>query len=406
MIKEKNVYMKIKFSKKGQKRFIILGIAVVLAIGIVLNFNAIIEIGLQLTMGREFPQLQGEPAVGKWYAIDIDDAVSSDGSRWQGYLKKGSENKVMVIFFGGGLSVDEYTVARTLEEEEGFYNARITTGSNVAARYLAKNGIGSSSKDSPFKDGSVIAIPYNNGDFHSGQGEFEYTALDGSRQILYHHGYTNYRLMMEEALKYIGNDPEQVLITGASAGGFGASILADDVTAFFPKTGDFTVYIDSSLLLYDKWNYVMTDVWESPAELSDPVQSSNITLDSLINFKKKHENANILFGSSVRDYNLSMMQTYFDHGALEMHPGQEAGDRYQEILANMIKDMQREIPDSGIYVWDNVSQEEGHLSVYTAQGTHIFFEKREEGPSLAEWVNDSVNGDVKSYGLGLVDRNY
>lgn len=89
--------MKIKFSKKGQKRFIILGIVVVLAIGIVLNFNAIIEIGLQLTMGREFPQLQGEPAVGKWYAIDIDDAVSSDGSRWQGYLKKGSENKVMVI---------------------------------------------------------------------------------------------------------------------------------------------------------------------------------------------------------------------------------------------------------------------------------------------------------------------
>lgn len=395
-----------KFNEKRKKKFIILGIVVVLVIGVILNFNKILDLGIKLTLGREFPQLKDEPKLNKWYAIDIDEAISGDGSRWQGFIKKGSENKVMVIFFGGGLSVDEYTAARTLEREDGFYNARITSGLNVMARYIAKYGIGSTSKNSPFKDWSIIAIPYNNGDFHSGQGEFEYTSLDGSKQILYHHGYTNYRLMMNEALKYIGTEPEQVLITGASAGGFGASILADDVTTFFPKTNDFTVYVDSSLLLYDKWNYVMTNVWQTPVELSDPVQSNNITLDSLINFKKKHEDANILFGSSIRDYNLAMMQTYFDYGELDMNPGQEAGDTYQKNLENMIKDMQREIPDSGIYVWDNVAQKEGHLSIHTAQGTKIFFEKREEGPTLAEWVFDAVNGNVKSYGLDLVNKKY
>lgn len=395
-----------EFIKKNKTKLIILGIVLALIIGVVLNFNRILDLGLKLTMGREFPQLQGEPKLDKWYAIDIDEAVSSDGSRWQGYIKKGSENKVMVLFFGGGLSVDEYTAARTLEREDGFYNANITTSTYIMARYMAKYGIGSSSENNPFKDWSIIAIPYSNGDFHSGQGEFEYTALDGSKQILYHHGYTNYRLMMSEALKYIGKNPEQVLITGASAGGFGASILADDVTTFFPETKDFTVYVDSSLLLYDKWNYVMTDVWKSPVALSNPVQSNNITLDSLINFKNKHEDAHILFGSSIRDYNLSMMQTYFDYGTLDMHPGQEAGDRYQKILETMIKDMQREIPDSGIYVWDNVAQKDGHLSVHTAQGTKIFFEKRDEGPTLAEWVYDAVNGNVKSYGLDLVNKKY
>lgn len=101
-----------------------------------------------------------------------------------------------------------------------------------------------------------------------------------------------------------------------------------------------------------------------------------------------------------------MMQTYFDYGTLDMHPGQEAGDRYQKILETMIKDMQREIPDSGIYVWDNVAQKDGHLSVHTAQGTKIFFEKRVEGPTLAEWVYDAVNGNVNSYGLDLVNKNY
>lgn len=392
--------------KLFKKKYIILGIVAVLIIGIVLNFDKILDLGLRLTMGREFPQLQGEPTLDKWYAIDIDEAVSSDGSRWQGYIKKGSENKVMVLFFGGGLSIDEYTAARTLEREDGFYNANITTSTHIMARYIAKYGIGSSSKDNPFKDWSIIAIPYSNGDFHSGQGEFEYTAFDGSQQILYHHGYTNYQLMMNEALKYIGNHPKQLLITGASAGGFGSAILADDVTTFFPKTKDLTVYVDSSLLLYDKWNGVMTDVWKSPIELSAPVQSDNITLDSLINFKKKHEDAHILFGSSIRDYNLSMMQTYFDYGTIDMHPGQEAGDRYQKNLKTMIQDLQKEIPDSGIYVWDNVAQEDGHLSIHTAQGTEIFFEKRDEGPSLAKWVSDSVNGNVKSYGLDLVNKKY
>ena len=168
----------------NKKEFIILGIVVVLIIGVVLNFNKILDLGIKLTLGREFPQLRDEPKLNKWYAIDIDEAISADGSRWQGYIKKGSENKVMVLFFGGGLSVDEYTAARTLEREDGFYNARITTGLNVMARYIEKYEIGSSSKNNPFKDWSIIAIPYNNGDFHSGQGEFEYTALDGSKQIL------------------------------------------------------------------------------------------------------------------------------------------------------------------------------------------------------------------------------
>lgn len=389
-----------------KKKVIIVGVVLVLIIAIGLNLDKLINLGIELTLGREFPQLKGEPKINTWYAIDIDEAISADGSRWQGYLKKGSENKVMIIFFGGGLSVDEYTAARSLDREDGFYNAHITTGSNVMAQYVAKYGIGSSSKNNPFKDWSIIAIPYNNGDFHSGQGEFKYTALDGSKQILNHHGYTNYQLMMQEALKYIGNYPDQVLITGTSAGGFGSAILADNVTTFFPETKDFTVFVDSSLLLYDQWNDVMTDVWGSPAELSDSVQSNNITLDSLVNFKKKHEEANILFGSSIRDYNLSMMQTYLDDGTLNMDPGQREGDRYQNILKDMVEDLQKEIPDCGIYIWDNVAQKEGHLSIHTAQGTNIFFEKREEGPTLAQWVFDGVNGKIKSYGLDLLDKKY
>lgn len=380
--------------------------AIILSVVAVLNFNLILNFVIGVTLGRKFPQFQGDLKINKWYAIDIDEAVSSDGSGWQRYIKKGLENKIMVLFFGGGLSVDEYTAARPLENNDGFYNAKMSTSQNVMARYIAQYGIGNTEKNNPFKDWSVIAISYDNGDFHAGQGEFEYTALDGSKKILYHHGYKNYQLMMNEALKYVGKTPEQVLITGASAGGFGAAILADDVTTYFPETNNFTVYVDSSLLLYDNWHSVMTDVWKSPTKLSDFVSSDNITLDSLIHFKNKHEDAHIIFGSSVRDYNLSMMQTYFDYETMNKYPSQVEGDQYQKNLKAMVDDMKREIPDCGIYVWDNIAQNEGHLSIHTAQGTKIFFEDRVEGVPLVQWVIDAVNGNVKRYGLELLEKKY
>lgn len=69
----------------------------------------------------------------------------------------------------------------------------------------------------------------------------------------------------------------------------------------------------------------------------------DINIEELINFKKKHEDANILFGSSIRDYNLAMMQTYFDYGKLDTNPGQEAGDTYQKNLENKIKVLQIKI---------------------------------------------------------------
>ncbi len=399
-----------KSKQEKNKKTILFGVGLSFAITAILlaalNFNAILNKVIELTMGKEFQKLVGEPTIGKWYSKEFENAVSSDGSKWEGYLKKGSENKVMVIFFGGGLSVDEFTAARPLNNDGGFYAADVSVGQHIMANAYVKWGIGNDKDENPFKDWSIIIIPYNNGDFHSGQGDFEYTDLDGNTKTLYHHGYTNYQMMMNEALKYIGNEAEQVLITGASAGGFGAALLADDVTTFFPNTKDFTVFVDSSLLLNKDWNKVMTGVWNSPDALSESIHTDNITLDALMNFSKNHPEGNVLFSSSIRDNSLAQMQTYFDFGEYCKNPGQVEGDQYQMNLTKMVKDLQSNILRCGIYIWDKVAQKSGHLTVHTAQGTKIFFEKRGENPTIAEWVDAAVNGDIDSYGLNLLEMEY
>lgn len=396
-------------SKKKKVILVSVFIFVVILVVALFNFENILNFYLEHTMGKNYPQLNGEPKIGEMYAIDIDGAVSSDGSKWQGYFKKGSENKVIVYFYGGGVSTNEYTAIRSMDVEGGFYNPRMNTGLNVMTSAMQKWGFLKSAKDNMFANWTFIGIPYCNGDFHSGAGQKEYTGLDEKKQAIYYNGYTNYQKLMKEVLKYIDASPEQLLITGSSAGGFGTSILADDVIDYFPNTNNVTVHIDSSLLINEDWHNIMVNEWHTPEKFSDVVIGNNITLDSLVAlYNKRGESVKILFDCSIRDYNLSQVQKFFDMGSNNTlgKIGKEEGDRFQKLLKKMVEDMQTKIPSSGIFIWDDIGQKEGHLTVHTATGTKVYFDKRNRDTSISEWLEDAVNGNVKSYGLDLLDKEY
>ena len=57
----------------------------------------------------QYPHLRKEPKSGKWYRITSPDMLSSDGSRYKAFFRKGSENKVLVYFAGGGVSISAET---------------------------------------------------------------------------------------------------------------------------------------------------------------------------------------------------------------------------------------------------------------------------------------------------------
>jgi hypothetical protein len=64
---------------------------------------------LSRTVFVRHPELKVEPETGKWYRITPDGTKSSDGSEWHGLIRVGTENKVAVYFFGGGVSINGYT---------------------------------------------------------------------------------------------------------------------------------------------------------------------------------------------------------------------------------------------------------------------------------------------------------
>jgi hypothetical protein len=378
--------METKKSKRHIGKTILI---VVLALLLIAAVLAAVILGKTVLV--KHPELKGEPEIGKWYRITPAGTKSSDGSEWHGLIRLGTENKVVVYFFGGGASINGYTSERGKE----FF---ATTAS--VQDFVASGGIGSSAEENPFRDWTFLVLPYASGDFHSGTGEYHYTD-GGKEKIVYHNGYNNYSAFMDAAKPYVG-EPDTLLVTGFSAGGFATSLLADDVIDRFPSAENITVCVDSSLLLYDGWHETAVDLWQSPEEISDRLTTDNIVLDSLTAlYEKRGDSVKILFDCSYRDDTLMQYQSFIDTG--KMDKTRALGDQFQADLSKMVAGLQEHIPGVGIYIWNYGEDPETHNTQHTIISSNVF-DKLEDGVSVADWIYAAVNGDVQSHGLALLDK--
>ena len=371
-----------KQRKKGGK-----AVKVLIIIAIVI---AVIAVGvfalLKATFLKSFPVIKGEPEIGKWYEVTVDGSKSSDGSEWHGIFRKGTENKVVVYFFGGGVSI----TPETSEGGKNFYATNMT-----GQDFVVQGGIGSDAEENPFRNWSFIVIPYATGDFHAGMGVYE------GNKTVYHTGYSNYSAYVEQVKQYV-EEPDTLLVTGFSAGGFATSLLADDVIDRFPSVDNMTVCVDSSLLLYKGWHDTAVNLWKAPAEISDRLTTNNLVLDSLTALhEKRGDSVKILFDCSYRDDTLMQYQSYIDSG--KMDKTKELGDNFQRDLTEMVKGLQENIPDAGIYIWSFGEDANTHNTQHTIISANVF-DKLGNDRSVGEWIYDAVNGTVRSYGLGLLNK--
>lgn len=339
-----------------------------------------------------------------WFEISPEGAITAEGEPLSTRMRVGTENKVIVFFFGGGISINEYTAARPyigeyIDKEPGFYANSI----EGQIPDYCELGIGSRQQDNPFRDWTVIVVPYTTGDFHIGNAEFTYTGLDGAEKTLYHNGYANYQTIMEEAIRYTGNAPEELIIAGYSAGGYGAAMLAADIMEnYYDEAGHVTVCVDSSLLIMDDWTSVMQDVWNAPEELVSKVKTQNLVVDFLEELYNTYgDSVTYLYIGSVRDGALAKYQTYFDTG--NYAASNQFIDVYTNYLRVMVKELRTKVPTVGIFLFDRLPYSWqpwlSRLTQHTILATRTAYWPVTAGRSAIQWLNDAVNGDVQSLGL-------
>lgn len=350
----------------------------------------------------QYPKLKNNPKVGKWYRVTTSYMTTSEGDRYRAFFKKGSENKVLIYFAGGGVSVNEETA------RDDTYNTKEVAIDMLANVTMNMGGLASEVEGSPFENWSIILFPYATGDFHAGTGEFRYTDTDGKEKILYHNGYVNYSEAMKMVMNMSGLDNiDTVLVTGYSAGGFGAALLSDDVfTNYFPNAESKNVLVDASLLLNDDWHNIATDVWQTPKEISDKLVSNNLTLDCLASLHEKYgEDIHLLFDCSTRDGDLAKVQNYFDDGIMDVDEKQ--ADEFQQILKKTIP----QFKEAGVslFIWDGVAwyDDPRNMTAHTIIATPaVWLPFEEQNKSIAQWLADAIDGNLSDYGVELIDKKY
>ncbi|MHA9737900.1 pectin acetylesterase-family hydrolase [Robinsoniella peoriensis] len=350
-----------------------------------------------------YPMIPEKPEIGTTYRIYPDGCVSANGTAYHGGIRIGKNPKKLIIYFnGGGISFNEYTASRPNNAFTGHIkDTYYSNDGEWIGDYFLREGMNADREDNPFLDWCLINILYCNGDFHCGGGEFRYTAQDGSKRVLPHHGYQNAMSVIEMAKKWIP-EPEQILIAGSSAGGFGTALLSDDVIQAFPTCRDITCVVDSSLLFSKKWEQIAKEVWHSPEHIQKRLVSDNLMLDSYTALYQKYgDKVRYLFMSSVRDALLVAAQNALDgKGQIT---DKESGIRYQKNLEEICRQLVENIPNVGLYIFtgpmDAPGHDEAELTLHCALNNPYVFSHKEDGKTPCEWILNAMQGRVERLGL-------
>lgn len=156
------------------------------------------------------------PAVGELVGIEPGaPTVCSRGTPFRYFVRGGDPKKVVIDFQGGGACWNAATcsIAGAIFSETAPTEAEI----KAAVQSGALGGIYRFDKaESPVAGWTFVHIPYCTGDIHWGDATVDYSA----DLKIEHKGFVNAKTVLDWV--YANYDPDQVLITGCSAGAYGA----------------------------------------------------------------------------------------------------------------------------------------------------------------------------------------
>lgn len=171
------------------------------------------------------------------------------------YFKPGKEKKLLVYFDGGGACWDSNTCVTGQQTQIPAYVPELQ-------KTLRKEGLfDTNNRNNPYRNWSMAVIPYCTGDIHWGSKDQDYTdftgavtGVPGGTVTLHHRGFDNFLYVrdwlmhryvgeaeknrphaFEHGRKHQGKTIEKLLVTGSSAGGYGAVFAYPHLKQAFPE---------------------------------------------------------------------------------------------------------------------------------------------------------------------------
>jgi len=341
----------------------------------------------------------------KWYQKPLDGCVSSTGQPYRILLKKGTVNKLLINFIGGGLSWSAETAARPftigsiLKKQEAFY---ISDVSSLQLNFVDMGLFKANDKRNPFRNWHMLNIPYVNGDFHIGNHDYLYQNLKNKPKILHHHGQKNVTAALAALKEFFPETPETLIIMGLSAGGHGCVAHSPQIQMLYPNCKQVIVYSEGAHIYSSLWPRVAKTVWNVKPDLLEYITSEALIAD-LFQYAKDHMPPATLFlhSNSVWDKALVEMMHKMNHGKQQVNA--EALTEYHTTLLKTVGKLKQEIPNYYYYLTDYEKSKKDGSTPHTFAGTpKLLYNKMQDGVSISNWLCSAVKGNPLDVGKQFI----
>jgi len=332
----------------------------------------------------------------KWYQKPLDGCISSTGKPYRITLKKGTSNKLLVNFLGGGLSWSEetaarpFTIASMLRKKEAFY---IKDVHPVQLKFTNIGILDAKDRRNPFRDWYVLNIPYTSGDFHIGNNNYLYKSIKGKEKTLYHHGQKNVAAAMTALKELFPQTPEAMVIMGLSAGGFGCVVHSPQIKNLYPDCDDVIVYSEGAHLHSLHWPEIVKNVWKASPDLMAYIKSADLIVD-LFRYAQDNMPPSTLFlhSNSVWDKALVMIMHKLNHGNLLVN--EQALKEFNDTLLCAVRKMKRDIPNYYYYLTGYGKNQKDETTPHIFSGTpRLLYSEMQDSVSIANWLCQATEGN-------------
>jgi len=312
-----------------------------------------------------------EVAPAAWDAITAPaDCMCSDGSGFEFFVHKGDPTKVVFYLEGGGACFDPNTCG---PDSNSF---KRTVGHDDDLADLGTGIFDFANAANPFKDWSVVFVPYCTGDVHIGNATTDY----GNGTVIQHKGFVNGNAALN-ATKDLFPNATQLVFTGESAGSVPTPLYAGLGRDLYPSA-TIKVLADGSGAYPDVAgiNAVIGQFWGTMNAVPEWPVNAGMTVEEwslpgLFVQAGKHA-PDIVFAR--HDYAFDRTQVFFAQLA-----GIPADD-----LVSLIDENEQQIEASGVEFFSYISPGDSH----TVLSRPEFYTETQNGTSLLDWVTALVNG--------------
>lgn len=307
------------------------------------------------------------------------DTICSRGSEYAYWVRPGTVNKVVIDFIGGGACWNATTC--------GFADAIFSDSvDNVREAVEADDphGIYDHEKaENPFKDWYHVIVPYCTGDIHWGDSVQTYSADTPQEVTIQHKGAVNSRAVLSWVYENF-SAPEQIFVTGCSAGSYGSALWSADVMKHYADSEVFQFGDSGAGIITEEFFKESFPAWNAAEAFPqgipelDPskVDITGMALPDLYAGIANHYPEHWMSQyNTIRDEN----QTFYFTAM-----GGSGVDEWSQKMVSSID----EIEDRAATFDSFIAPGEQHCILLFDN----FYTVNANGVKLADWLSDKVNG--------------